>query len=160
MRVKAREEFLTFADAIKAMPKGPASLVVGFPFMANQIDAMMDLIVSQHQGADMEEILRNPVMEAWETCISPRQSILLAGAEEFGDGYSLIRRAYRQLLLASMPNVKEEWARELARIGLDTIYNVMADYIVNISDVINPEMIIMATLTEHGIEAFVIPETI
>ena len=158
MRNIARQEFLTFADIIKTIPKGPSSLIIGFPFMANQVDAIMNLIINQGQGAEVEEILKNPISLAWETSIAPCQTTLLAAGEEFGDGYNLMRRAYRQLILASMPNVKSDWTRSLARIGLDTIYNTMADYVVNQSPVVNPDNIIMATLTENGIEAFVIAE--
>ena len=156
MKNIARQEFLTFADAIKMMPKGPASLVVGFPFMSNQVDAMMQLIIAQGIGAEVEEILRNPLAEAWEYAIAPSQGILLASGEEFGDGYHLMRRAYRQLILASLPEVKNQWAKKLARIGLDTIYNTMADYVVNISKIVDEDQIHMATLTENGIEAFLI----
>lgn len=160
MRPSVREEFLSFADVLKRKDQVRGSqptLARGLPFIVGHLDALRSVIIPP---GNPEDIIRRAIEETWETSVSSHSVILLETAEAFGEMYPVIRQTYRQFILASLPEMIDKRTVKLARIGMTLLYEVLADYLVNTHKVFNPQNVIMATLTDRGIEAFVIPEEI
>lgn len=158
MKHEIRDAFMDFGQSIRdaGALKDPI-LAKTIPWFVDHVDALSTIIQTASSMGISTSSIKTEVDATWEALTVPYGRILIASNEEFDPMFSTFLEAYRVFLGGRYAEF-DDWVDQLSSVGLSTIHRLIADYIANATDIVNPETVIMARLTDLGIETFIISE--